>query len=55
MEFVETPTFARLVLRLMEDEDYARMQLALGRQPGMGKIIPGSGGLRKLRWAGSGR
>jgi hypothetical protein len=55
MEFIETPTFTRLVLDLMEDEDYAKMQLALAKNPGMGKIIPGGGGIRKMRWAGSGR
>ena len=55
MEFVETPTFTRLVLKLMADDDYAAMQAALARRPDLGKIIPGSGGIRKMRWAGSGR
>ena len=55
MEFVETPTFTRLVLGLMEDEDYARIQVALARRPDLGRLIPGGGGLRKLRWSGSGR
>ena len=55
MEFIETPTFTRLVLDLMEDEDYARLQLALAKRPDVGQIIPGSGGIRKMRWAGSGR
>jgi len=31
------------------------MQAALARRPDLGKIIPGSGGIRKMRWAGSGR
>ena len=55
MVFIETPTFTRLVLGLMSDEDYAEMQLALAKRPDAGKIIPGSGGIRKMRWAGSGR
>src|ERR1017187_10217627 len=55
MEFIETPTFTRLVLELMDDEDYGRMQMILARRPDAGKIIPGSGGIRKMRWAGSGR
>ena len=55
MEFVETPTFTRLVLDLMQDDDYAKLQTALARRPDTGKIIPGSGGIRKMRWAGSGR
>ena len=31
------------------------MQLFLAAQPDAGNLIRGSGGLRKLRWAGSGR
>ena len=27
----------------------------LAKRPDTGKIIPGSGGVRKMRWAGSGR
>ena len=55
MEFVETPTFTRLVLSLMEDNDYIRLQKALLKQPDLGKVIRGTGGIRKVRWAGSGR
>jgi mRNA-degrading endonuclease RelE of RelBE toxin-antitoxin system len=55
VEFVETPTFTRLIGKLMSDDEYARLQLALALRPAWGKLIPGSGGLRKLRWAGSGR
>ena len=55
MEFIETPTFTRLITKLMDDGEYARMQLALAARPDWGKVIPGGGGLRKLRWAGSGR
>ena len=39
----------------MDDGDYTKLQLALVRRPDWGNVIPGSGGLRKLRWAGSGR
>ena len=55
VEFIETPTFTRLVEKLMDDGEYTKLQLALVQQPGWGKVIPGSGGLRKLRCAGSGR
>ena len=55
MEFVETPTFTRLVLALMEDDDYANLQTALVQRPDMGKIISGGGGIRKVRWSGCGR
>lgn len=55
MEFIETPTFTRSVLELLEDDDYAKLQAALAVRPKIGKVIPGSGGLRKFRWAASGR
>lgn len=53
--FVETPIFYRRVQQLMDDDDYAEMQLFLAARPDAGAVIKGSGGMRKLRWAGSGR
>ena len=55
VEFIETPTFTRLIGGLMNDDEYAKLQFALALRPDWGKVIPSSGGLRKLRWAGSGR
>jgi hypothetical protein len=55
VEFVETPTFTRLIAKLMDDDEYATLQAAIARRPDWGAVIPGSGGIRKLRWAGSGR
>ena len=53
--FVETPIFYRRVQQFLDDDEYAEMQLFLAARPEAGKIIKGSGGIRKLRWAGSGR
>jgi hypothetical protein len=53
--FVETPTFTRRILDLMEDDEYRELQSYLAEHPGIGKVIPGSASMRKLRWAGSGR
>lgn len=53
--FVETPTFTKRVLRLMDDERYSELQAYLAKHPDAGRMIPGSGGMRKVRWAGSGR
>ena len=39
----------------MADADYAALQGALQLTPALGDIIPGSGGIRKLRWAAKGR
>jgi mRNA-degrading endonuclease RelE of RelBE toxin-antitoxin system len=39
----------------MDDGDYGQMQAFLTQRPEAGKLIKGTGGMRKLRWAGSGR
>ena len=39
----------------MEDESYARLQAHLAKRPDAGDLIRASGGMRKIRWAGSGR
>ena len=39
----------------MDDDSYAGLQSHLARHPDSGDVIRGSGGLRKIRWAGSGR
>jgi len=39
----------------MDDLEYAEMQAFLSQHPDAGNVIRGSGGMRKLRWAGSGR
>jgi len=53
--FIETRLFAKLALDYLSDEDYAALQVALMQQPDSGPVIPGSGGVRKLRWAAPGR
>ena len=55
MRFVETPIFTKEVLDLLDDDEYRALQLALIFRPEQGAIIPGSSGLRKLRWGGKGR
>ena len=52
--FVETSIFTKLVKSNLSDEEYRALQLELARDPNAGNVIPGSGGLRKLRWAGEG-
>ena len=53
--FIETPLFTRLVGEYLSDEEYVRLQAALAEAPEAGQVIPGSGGIRKLRWALPGR
>lgn len=55
MDIVETSIFTRQVQALLSDDDYRELQLALILHPDSGAIIPGSGGLRKIRWSMQGR
>lgn len=55
LEFIETPTFTRLVLQLLTDEEYLAMQNTLLENPERGDLIQGGGGIRKLRHALQGR
>lgn len=50
MVIIETTIFTRVIKDLMSDDDYKDFQLALVTRPDLGDIIPGSGGLRKVRW-----
>ncbi|MGA9190651.1 MAG: type II toxin-antitoxin system RelE/ParE family toxin [Anaerolineales bacterium] len=34
----------------MPDEEYRKLQVALVGNPELGKLVRGSGGLRKIRW-----
>jgi len=53
--FIETRLFTKLVLEYLSDEQYSTLQQALMQNPDAGPVIPGSGGVRKLRWAAPGR
>jgi hypothetical protein len=53
--FVESKLFTRLVGDYLTDDAYAELQMALAEAPERGSVVPGSGGVRKLRWAQPGR
>lgn len=53
--FFETSVFTRRVTELLSDYEYAELQRTLVANPNAGDVIPGSGGLRKIRWAAQGR
>lgn len=53
--FVESKLFTRLVGDYLTDDEYAELQLALAEAPERSPVVPGSGGVRKLRWAQPGR
>jgi len=55
ISFVETKLFTRLVQEYLSDDEYRALQHALLQDPEAGAVIPGSGGVRKMRWAVAGR
>jgi len=55
MELIETPIFTRRIARILSEDEYRNMQWALAINPELGPVIPGGGGLRKLRWRVSGK
>jgi len=55
MEFIETPTFTRLVTALLSDDAYRGLQNELAEDPERGNIIRNGGGIRKMRFAVPGR
>ncbi len=54
MVIIETPIFTRKIQTILSDEEYRLLQIHLINKPDSGKIIRGSGGLRKLRWSAGG-
>ena len=54
MLFVETSAFSSLLPTYLSDEEFRELQVMLMERPDAGDLIPGSGGIRKVRWARSG-
>ncbi len=55
LTFSETTIFTRQITELLSDEELSALQWVLIANPDRGDLIRGSGGLRKIRCAGSGR
>ena len=53
--FIEAPIFSKLVYEYLDEDEYAALQWTLAVRPETGKVIPGSGGLRKIRWSSKGQ
>lgn len=43
------------VFNYLDDEEFSDFQMRLMLDPDVGDVIPGSGGLRKVRWGGKGK
>jgi hypothetical protein len=55
MIFIETPIFTQRIKALVDDDSYAKFQRFLADNPEAGDVIQGTGGVRKIRVAASGR
>jgi len=55
MIFIETSTFTKLSSNYLSDDDYRGLQSYLLQKPDAGELVRGTGGVRKVRWAQSGK
>ena len=55
MHLYFTRTYERAVRKLLSEDDRKEMEAAIVAVPDAAPVIRGTGGIRKLRWAGSGR
>jgi mRNA-degrading endonuclease RelE of RelBE toxin-antitoxin system len=55
MEFIEASVFTKYVYEYLTEDEYLGLQSYLLQYPEAGKVVPGSGGVRKVRWAISGK
>ena len=52
---VETRPFIEDVARCLQDDECEEFIEYIARNPTVGVLIPGTGGVRKVRWRASGR
>lgn len=55
MEFIEATAFTKYVYDYLTEDEYLGLQSFLLQNPEAGKIVRGSGGVRKVRWAITGK
>ncbi len=51
----ELPPFSKKVAKILNPNELAALRGYLAQHPDKGDVIPGTGGLRKLRWATTGK
>lgn len=49
--FIESSAFERVCPVYLDDDEYAELQQFMMQKPEAGPVIPGAGGVRKLRWS----
>jgi len=52
---VEMPEFLAATKKLMDETEREKLTVYLAYNPTAGDVVPGSGGVRKVRWALEGR
>lgn len=55
MEFIEATAFTKYIYDDLSDDEYLDLQSFLLQYPETGRVVPGSGGVRKIRWAMTGK
>ncbi len=55
MQIFTTKVYQRAIRKLATADVRKAMEAAIAAEPMAAPVIPGTGGIRKLRWAGSGR
>ena len=51
----ETPLFLKWAARVWSGDEKASFMDYIAKNPTVGTVVPGSGGVRKIRWAVAGR
>ena len=55
MEFIEATAFSKYLYDYLSEDEYIGLQSFLLQYPESGKVVRGSGGVRKVRWAMAGK
>jgi hypothetical protein len=48
--FIESSSFERIRPLYLDDDEFSELQQFMMQNPEAGEVVPGSGGVRKLRW-----
>lgn len=55
MKLIATRAYERAIKKLLPAENRGQMENAIAEDPTAGAVIPGTGGIRKIRWSAPGR
>ena len=55
LQFTEAPRFVRNASKVLSEDEITKLYVYINQNPNIGVVIRNSEGIRKLRWASSGR